>query len=312
MVPPGPAVAAGGEPVTTDVSVGGQDLVVRSCGYCSPAVWSELERPPLRVDALRRALVAPAGPYAALDVVSTVASTNSSLVDAARHGAPDRTVLVAEDQSAGRGRAARTWVAPARSGLTLSVLLRPTAVPQARWSWLPLLAGVVLCRTVSTLGQLPAALKWPNDLLLGAQQRKAAGILAEVVPDGSAVVLGIGLNVTLRPDELPVPGATSLAIEQAACTDRDPLLRALLRGLDTELRQWCDSQGDPVVSGLREVYRQRCATLGEQVRVELPGQSELTGTAVDVDTDGRLVVLSKGQRRALSAGEVTHVRGGRV
>ena len=114
--------------------------------------------------------------------------------------------------------------------------------------------------------------------------------------------------MSLRPDELPTPDATSLAIEQAACTDRDPLLRALLRALDTELLQWCEYHGDPIVSGLREAYRQRCATLGEQVRVELPGQSELTGTAVDVDTEGRLVVRCGDQWRALSAGDVTHVR----
>ncbi|PZS39461.1 MAG: biotin--[acetyl-CoA-carboxylase] ligase [Pseudonocardiales bacterium] len=272
-------------------------------------MWSDLERPPLRADALRRALLAPVGPYAALDVVATVPSTNTALAVAAREGAPDRSVLVAEHQSAGRGRAARSWVAPARSGLALSVLLRPAEVPQARWSWLPLLVGVVLCRTVSTLGEIPVALKWPNDLLLGANQRKAAGILAEVVPSPSnAVVVGIGLNVTLRPEELPVPGATSLAIEQAACTDRDPLLRALLRALDSELRQWCQHRGDPITSGLREAYQQRCATLDEQVKVELPGQPELTGTAVDVDTEGRLVVLANGQRRTLSVGDVTHLR----
>ncbi len=252
--------------------------------------------------------MAPVGPYAALDVVASVPSTNTALADAARAGAPDRTVLVAEHQSAGRGRAARSWVAPARSGLALSVLLRPAEVPQARWSWFPLLVGVVLCRTVSTLGELPAVLKWPNDLLLGAHQRKAAGILAEVVPGGPAVVVGIGLNVTLRPDELPVPGATSLAIEQAACTDRDPLLRALLRALDTELRQWSRHRGDPITSGLHEAYRKHCATLGQQVRVELPGQPELIGTAEDVDTEGRLVVLADGQRRTLSVGDVTHVR----
>jgi BirA family biotin operon repressor/biotin-[acetyl-CoA-carboxylase] ligase len=270
-------------------------------------VWTDLERPPLRETALRRALVAPAGPYSALDVVATAPSTNTALVDAARRGAPDRTVLIAEEQSAGRGRTTRSWVAPARSGLTLSVLLRPAGVPTARLTWLPLLTGVALCRTVTALGELPAVLKWPNDLLLGAHQRKAGGILAEVV-EGPAVVVGIGLNVTLRPDELPVPGATSLAIEQAACTDRDPLLRALLRALDTELQQWCQYGGDPIVSGLREAYRQRCATLGEQVQVELPGQPDLTGTAVDVDIDGRLVVVAGNQRRALSAGDVTHVR----
>ncbi|MGH3899328.1 MAG: biotin--[acetyl-CoA-carboxylase] ligase [Pseudonocardiaceae bacterium] len=275
-------------------------------------MWSDLQRPPLHEGALRRALVRPDGPYAALTVAVTVPSTNSALTAAARQGAPDRTVLVAERQTAGRGRAARSWVAPARSGLVLSVLLRPTEVPQVRWGWLPLLVGVALCRTVSTLGELPAALKWPNDLLLGTGRRKAAGILAEVVPssptNSPAVVVGIGLNVTLRPDELPVPEATSLAIEQATCTDRDPLLRSLLRALDSDVRMWCEHQGDPVTTGLRQAYRQRCVTLGEQVQVELPGQSMLTGAAVDLDTEGRLVVLSGGQRRVLSAGDVTHVR----
>jgi BirA family transcriptional regulator, biotin operon repressor / biotin---[acetyl-CoA-carboxylase] ligase len=271
-------------------------------------VWSDLERLALRADVLRRALVTPTGPYAALDIVATVSSTNSALVDAAREGAPDRTVLVAEYQSAGRGRAGRSWVAPARSGLILSVLLRPTAVPQTRWSWLPLLAGIALCRSVSTVAELPVALKWPNDLLLGTHRRKAAGILAELVSGQSAVVIGIGLNVTLRPEELPGPAATSLAIENAACTDRDPLLRALLRALHGELRQWCEHEGDPVACGLHEAYRQRCATLGEQVRVRLPDQTELTGTAVDIDTAGRLVVRSGDHRRALSAGDVTHVR----
>jgi len=135
-----------------------------------------------------------------------------------------------------------------------------------------------------------------------------AGILGEVVPPGPAVVVGIGLNVTLRPDELPVPEATSLAIEQAACTDRDPLLRALLRDLDSELRKWCQHKGDPITSGLRDAYRSHCATLGELVRVELPGEPALIGTADDIDTEGRLVVLSDGQRRALSVGDVTHVR----
>jgi BirA family transcriptional regulator, biotin operon repressor / biotin---[acetyl-CoA-carboxylase] ligase len=271
-------------------------------------VWADLERPPLSEAALRRALVAPAGPYAALEVTATAPSTNTALVDLAQRGAPDRTVLITEDQRTGRGRAGRSWTAPARSGLTVSVLLRPTDVPQSRWSWLPLLAGVALCKTVSTVAELPAVLKWPNDLLLGAQQRKVAGILAELVPGQSAVVIGIGLNVTLRPDELPVPTATSLAIEKAACTDRDQLLRALLLALDTEVQGWCHHKGDPVSSGLREAYRTRCITLGQQIRVDLPDQPALTGVGDDVDTEGRLVVRCGSQRRTLSVGDVTHVR----
>lgn len=272
-----------------------------------PSVLSELERPPLRVEALRRVLVAPAGPYAAVDVVDSVPSTNTALAAAARDGAADRTVLVAEHQSAGRGRAARSWVAPARSGLVLSVLLRPAGVPASRWGWLPLLAGVALCRTVTTVGAVPAALKWPNDLLLGPHGRKAAGILAEVVP-GPAVVLGIGLNVTLEPGESPVARATSLAAERAGCTDRHELLLALLGTLDEQLRQWSGHGGDPVASGLREDYRQRCATLGEQVRVELPGGGAMTGRAAELDAQGRLVVLTAEGPRALAAGDVVHVR----
>ncbi|MGQ0778468.1 MAG: biotin--[acetyl-CoA-carboxylase] ligase [Pseudonocardiales bacterium] len=258
---------------------------------------------------MRRTLVAPAGPYAALDVVASLPSTNAALAAAAQAGAPDRTVLIGEHQTAGRGRASRSWVAPARSGLAVSVLLRPEEVPQVHWGWLPLLAGVALCRTVTELGGIPAALKWPNDLLLGVHRRKAAGILAEVVP-GPAVVIGIGLNVTVQPDELPVSGATSLSVEQSACTDRELLLGALLRDLDQAVLVWCRHEGDPDAAGLREAYRHRCATLGEQVQVELPGQPTLTGSAVDLDSEGRLVVLSGGRLRALAAGDVTHVRVG--
>jgi BirA family transcriptional regulator, biotin operon repressor / biotin---[acetyl-CoA-carboxylase] ligase len=271
-------------------------------------VWTDLERPPLSEAALRRALVAPAGPYAALEVSATAPSTNTALAALAQRGAPDRTVLITEDQSAGRGRAGRSWTAPARSGLTVSVLLRLTEVPQSRWCWLPLLAGVALCETVATVAELPAVLKWPNDLLLGAQQRKAAGILAELVPGQPAAVIGIGLNVTLRSDELPVPTATSLAIEKAACTDRARLLRVLLLALDTEVRRWCNHQGDPVSCGLRDAYRNRCVTLGQQLRVDLPGEPALTGVGDDIDAEGRLVVRCDGRRRALSVGDVTHVR----
>jgi BirA family biotin operon repressor/biotin-[acetyl-CoA-carboxylase] ligase len=277
-----------------------------------PLLVPGLPRPPLRAAELRRALLAPIGPYAALDVVESLPSTNTALAAAARNGAPDRTVLVAEHQTAGRGRAGRCWVSPARSGLVCSVLLRPTEVPSARWGWLSLLAGVVLCRTVATLGGVAAVLKWPNDLLLGAGRRKAAGILAEVVP-GPAVVLGIGLNVTVQPEELRaarVGPATSLAVERATCTDREVLLCAWLRALDREIVAWCGCGGDPEATGLRESYLRCCATLGEQVRVELPGQPVLTGSAVDLDSAGRLVVLSGGRRRALAAGDVRHVRAG--
>src|SRR5262249_39591717 len=163
----------------------------------------------------------------------------------------------------------------------------------------------------SEVAGVDARLKWPNDLLLGAGQRKAAGILAEVV-DGS-VVVGVGLNVTLREAELPVPQATSPAIEGASTTDRDTPLPALLPGLVGACLRgvvgvdgvWRAAGGAGEAYGLRERYLRLCATIGQSVRVELPGGAALLGTAVDVDRDGRLVVRDGGgAEHAVSAGDV--------
>ncbi len=268
-------------------------------------MYRELDRPPLRAALLRRALVAPRGDWAGLDVVARTGSTNADLLAAARAGAPDRTVLVAEQQDAGRGRLGRRWSSPPRAGLTCSVLLRPVPVPVHRWGWLPLLAGVALARVVDRLGEIDVALKWPNDLLVGPAGDKVAGILAEA--SGTAVVLGIGLNVTTRADELP-PGGASLALAGAACTDREALLRALLRGLAQDDRRWREAGGDPAASGLRAAYRTRCATLGELVRVCLPDGGMLEGLAVDVDSDGRLVLRTAAGESPVAAGDVRHVR----
>ncbi|MDQ3887550.1 MAG: biotin--[acetyl-CoA-carboxylase] ligase [Actinomycetota bacterium] len=248
----------------------------------------------------------PYGPYAALDVVEVVGSTNAELVAAARSGAEDRTVLIAEHQTAGRGRGGRSWRTVARSGLALSVLLRPARIPATRWSWLPLLAGVALRAVIADLGQVEAVLKWPNDLLLGSRRAKAAGILAEV--SGGGVVLGIGLNVSERAEELPVREATSLAVENAACTERETLVTALLRRLDEEARRWSLYGGDATASGLHDAYRAHCATLGQQVWVELSGGGSLLGTALEIDSEGRLVLDARGVRQAVSAGDVTHLR----
>ncbi len=275
-------------------------------------MWEDLGRPPLRVASLRRGLLAPAGYYAALDVVAATGSTNEDLAAAARAGAPDRTVLVAEHQSAGRGRNARAWVSPPRAGLSLSVLLRPEGVPGNRWGWLPLLVGVALADAVAAVAEVESALKWPNDLLVDG--RKCAGILAEVAEVSGATpafVVGIGLNVTQRADELPPDaGATSLAIEAAACTDRDPLLRAVLRELATLDGRWREHHGDPDATGLREAYRARCATIGQRVRVGLPADATLVGAAVDIDEHGRLLVRDEhGDDHSVAAGDVVHVRG---
>ncbi|MFE1233056.1 biotin--[acetyl-CoA-carboxylase] ligase [Streptomyces sp. NPDC058745] len=270
--------------------------------------WSDLDRPPLNAAALRRALVTPDGLWTSLDVVPTTGSTNSDL--AARAGdLPEGAVLVAEEQSSGRGRLDRSWVAPARSGIFVSVLLKP-AVPVHRWGWLPLLTGVAAATGLTKAAGVDISLKWPNDLLIsvGGEERKAGGILAERAGE-DGIVVGLGINVTLSEAELPVPAAGSLLLADAVSTDRDPLLRAVLRSLEQWYGQWVRAGGDPVASGLQAAYTAGCATLGRRVRAELPGERMLEGEAVTLDGDGRLVVATEGGgTEAVSAGDIVHVR----
>ncbi|MFI8999734.1 biotin--[acetyl-CoA-carboxylase] ligase [Streptomyces sp. NPDC053541] len=270
--------------------------------------WSDLDRPPLNASVLRRALVLPDGLWTSLDVVESTGSTNSDLTARADE-LPEGAVLVAERQTSGRGRLDRSWTAPARSGLFVSVLLKP-AVPVHRWGWLPLLTGVAAARGLSEAAGTELSLKWPNDLLVkvGGEERKTGGILAERA-GADGVVIGLGVNVTLREDELPVPAAGSLALAGAVSTDRDTLLRAVLRSLERWYGDWVRADGDPAASGLQEAYTAGCATLGRRVRADLPGERMLEGEAVGVDGDGRLVVATEGGgTEAVAAGDIVHVR----
>ncbi|MEV5814350.1 biotin--[acetyl-CoA-carboxylase] ligase [Streptomyces mutabilis] len=273
--------------------------------------WSDLSRPPLATTALRRGLVREGGLWRRVDVVQRTGSTNTDLVARAAAGEADEgSVLVAEEQTAARGRLDRQWSAPPRSGLFFSVLLRPAEVPVQRWGWLPLLTGVAVATGLSRVAGVDTALKWPNDLLVtvGDEERKAGGILAERAGD-DGVVIGVGINVSLRADELPVPRAGSLALAGAANTDRDPLLRGVLRSLEDWYGRWRAAEGDPEVSGLQETYAAGCATLGRMVRAELPGDRSLVGEAVAVDGDGRLVLATAaGVQEPVGAGDIVHLR----
>ncbi|QQC91056.1 biotin--[acetyl-CoA-carboxylase] ligase [Streptomyces alfalfae] len=274
--------------------------------------WSDLDRPPLNATSLRRALVREGGLWTSLDVVAATGSTNTDLA-ARAGGLPEGAVLVAEEQNAARGRLDRKWSAPARSGLFFSVLLKPAEVPVERWGWLPLLTGVAVATGLSRAAGVDTALKWPNDLLVtvGDEERKAGGILAERAGTaaGGGVVIGVGLNVTLGADELPVPTAGSLALAGAASTDRDPLLRAVLRSLEQWYGDWRAAGGDPAAARLQEAYAAGCATLGRRVRAELPGDRSIVGEAVAVDGDGRLVLATEdGVRRPVGAGDIVHLR----
>lgn len=264
---------------------------------------------PLDVDRLRAA----AAGWERVDVVERTGSTNADLLAAARDRdrTPDRTVLAAEHQDAGRGRRTRVWEARPSEGLTVSMLLRPRAVPPERRGWAPLLAGLALVAAIDRVGAgaVATALKWPNDLLLGPERRKGAGILVEAdraEVDG-ALVVGIGLNVTTARDALP-EGATSLGAE-AGPTDRTTLLLALLDEVAALDDRWRAARGDVASAGLLDRYRDRCATLGAPVRVALPGDRVLEGRAVDVDPAGHLLVRDgSGDTTVVSAGDVVHVR----
>jgi BirA family biotin operon repressor/biotin-[acetyl-CoA-carboxylase] ligase len=286
--------------------------------------WQDLSRPPLRESALRRAVCAGPDPaWRGLDVVPETGSTNADLVERARGGEAEGAVLVADHQTAGRGRRDRSWIAPPRAGIVASVLLRPAA-PAERWSWLTLMAGLAVTDALILTCGLPASLKWPNDVLVPVpesdgprgvdEQKKVAGLLAEVVrtASGSAVVLGFGINVSQDAEELPVPTATSLKLAGSATTDRDTVLRAVLRALSERYRQFTadGADGSAGLAGLIANYRERCSTIGRTVRVELPDGESLLGLADGVDDEGRLLVLGEpdGPVRALSAGDVVHIR----
>lgn len=263
--------------------------------------------------ALREELVAPNGPYSALDVVASTGSTNADLLTAAADGAADRTVLIAGAQTAGRGRRNREWVSPPGAGLYLSVLLRPAAVPAARFGTLGMVAGLALLHAAEQAGVSGATLKWPNDLLVGGT--KCAGVLSEVTHDGStqAAVVGVGLNVNPLGADVPAgPGslpAGSLAEQGAKVTDRTELASAWLRAFAEMESTWRAAAGDVEGSGVLAGYREACGSLGQRVRAELPDGSARVGVAVDVDAEGKLSIKQDdGVRHALSAGDVVHLK----
>lgn len=251
-----------------------------------------------------------------LDYVASTGSTNTDLI--ARAGeSEDLSVLVAGYQSAGRGRSTgRQWVAPEGSSLAISVLLRPSAstLSPTSFGWLPLLAGLAMARAV---GQFIAAtevtVKWPNDVLVN--EHKISGILSELLPDLSGVVVGAGINIRQNQDELPIETATSLSIELAklgetAELSNDKILATYLGELRALYSRFVLSGGDAVASGLREEIAERCGSIGRRVRAIMPGDQEVTGNGVGIDETGRILIQPDGARElfAVSAGDIVHLR----
>jgi BirA family biotin operon repressor/biotin-[acetyl-CoA-carboxylase] ligase len=274
------------------------------------SMYGDLSRPPLSEAELARALTGDGSRWTELRVVEATPSTNADLAALGRTNSRDGLVLVAEHQTAGRGRLDRVWVAPPRAGITMSVLIRPRDVPVGRWPWIPLLSGLAVGAAVRQVAGVEVELKWPNDVIV--HDRKLAGLLVErldaVDDEGrAAAVIGIGINVTTTREELPTPLATSLSLEQATTTDRSTLVKAVLRRLEGVLAEWEAGAGLPS-RGLMAAYRSACSTIGQQVRIDLPGQRFVGGVASGIDETGRLLVETDHGRQAFGAGEVMHVR----
>jgi BirA family biotin operon repressor/biotin-[acetyl-CoA-carboxylase] ligase len=262
----------------------------------------------------------------ALIELDSTPSTNAALVAlAATAETVEYTTVVTRDQTAGRGRLDRDWVAPPGAALAISVLLRPRAegraLPIDRFGWLPIAAGVAMTQAVAEHVRAGVVgFKWPNDVQIGG--RKVSGVLAELLPprgdagsDGGSepggVVIGAGVNLAMREHELPVPTATSLALNGVTVDAdlEDEVLASYLGGLRTLVDDYVRAGGDADASGLRARARELCTTIGRSVRVELPGGALLTGTAADLDSAGRLTVVdADGREKSVAAGDVTHVR----
>jgi BirA family biotin operon repressor/biotin-[acetyl-CoA-carboxylase] ligase len=234
-----------------------------------------------------------------------VGSTSDAAKELAEAGAGHGEVVIAERQTAGRGRRGRSWSSPAGKNLYLSAVLRPDLPPQ-RAPELTLVASVALCQVVREAG-VEAGIKWPNDILRGG--KKLAGILTELAAEPEAiqwVVLGIGVNLNGRPEDFPEElraGATSLAVERGQPVPRALFVAALL----TRLEEWLDRHAEEGFEPVREAWREQSATLGREVHVLSEG-AELDGVAEDIDERGALLVRTGAGLTRVVSGDVRLLR----
>lgn len=235
-------------------------------------------------------------PYWRVSVVELTGSTQNDLLQLVEsNNALDGQVIVTEYQSSGRGRLDRTFEAPAQSALLFSFYIKPRK-QRTEWGFIPLIAGLSLLRAITTIDTaMNVSLKWPNDLIIN--EKKCAGIIAQTTTEG--IVLGIGLNVSMTLEELPVLNATSLVIEGSTITDRNFLLSHILNTFAELFEAWEEG------SELLNEYANASSTIGKVVRIDLPGGENIEATVARISHLGELV-LDDG--RHVSAGDVIHLR----
>ena len=237
-----------------------------------------------------------------VESVDTTGSTNADLAALSRAGEPEGRVLVAAEQTAGRGRLDRTWVSPRGASLSLSMLLQPVH-EFPRWGWLSLLTGMAVTSALTDIApeKSRVQLKWPNDVLIDGG--KVCGILSERIehPSGARAVVGLGLNLELSRDELPVETATSLALEGFP-VDRERLVASVLGHMEDYYGRWQSS------GSLRAEYRARCSSVGSELTITVAPDTVVRGRGYGVDEFGRLQVSTATGLQAFAVGDVVHAR----
>jgi len=245
-----------------------------------------------------------------LEYLPEIGSTNTFLLEAAQSLAwPDFSVVVTDNQTAGRGRMDRTWVAQPGKAVAVSVLLRPNGVSLEQYGWFPLLAGLAMRNAVASLiDEEVVKLKWPNDVLVAGE--KISGVLSELLPDGKSVVVGAGLNLTQSKEELPIVNATSLKLHGVSGFTLDDILVRYLASLKRLYESFLDSSADASASGLLDEVLVASGTVGREVQVILPDDSSFVGHAAGIDPQGRLLVAmtNPAEIRAVAAGDIQHLR----
>jgi BirA family biotin operon repressor/biotin-[acetyl-CoA-carboxylase] ligase len=234
--------------------------------------------------------------YWRVSVVEVTGSTQDDLYEKVTSSeVQSKTLIATEFQSAGRGRLDRTFEAPQSSALMFSMYIEPK-VEKEEWSFLTLLAGISVQEALVSLdSSIKIGIKWPNDLLIN--DKKIAGMIAQATPRG--VIIGIGLNVEMTEAELPVPTATSLALQGFKVLDRNTILAAILNHFEINLQMW------EVGKSFTPEYRSASVTLGREVEVSLPGGAQINSKAVDISDNGALL-LENGEE--VTVGDVVHLR----
>jgi len=269
------------------------------------------DQAPLTAESIRRFLNTSVLGRAEIEIHAEIGSTNARARDLAQAGAAEGALVLAESQTAGRGRLGRSWHSPAGRNLYFTLVLKPPCAPPET-ALIPLTAGLAGAEAIGRLTGVRPDVKWPNDLRLGG--RKIAGILSEMEcrgPKVRFVVLGVGLNVNMTAEDLPpelAEQAGSLRLAFGRAFDRAQVLAAFLDGFEPRYRALLSGGRAEILEG----YRRVCQTLGSRVQYAL-GNELVTGTAEEIDGQGNLLVRREtdGRMIRITAGDVSLLAAGR-